>query len=86
MKKISKRKWIGWMLTGIGALPFAIVLFCGIYTAFTGMSVQFFAPPVYGFRAFMDFIILASYLYWPAYLIGVLCIGVGIWCLRKKNT
>ncbi len=85
MKKISKRKWIGWMLTGIGALPFAIVLVCAVYEAITGMSFLM-GPVVYGFRAFMDFIILASYLYWPAYLIGVLCIGVGIWCLRKKNT
>ena len=80
---MNKRTWTGLILICLGILPFGTMLFCGIFAAITGFRGTP-APPVYGVPAFMDFIILASAVYWPVYVFGIVCIIAGIVVLCKK--
>lgn len=83
---MKNKKRIGTLLLILGCLPFAVVAGFGIYHAIVGFSgLSIAGPAVYGFAAFMDFVILASYLYWPAYLVGAVLIAAGIVVLRKKK-
>lgn len=81
------RKRIFWkVLLFIGFLPFVIALGSGIYAGITGYSgLAISGAPVYGFAAFMDWMILYSYIYWPTYVIGLVLIVVSLVQLRKKG-
>jgi len=65
-----------WVLLIIGLLPFVYVLGVGIYSSYMGYSgLCFFECELdYGIAAFVDSIIITSYLFWPLYLIGIVFI------------
>lgn len=70
----------------IGFVPFVIALGSGVYAGFTGYSgLAISSAPAYGLAAFMDWMILYSYLYWPTYVIGLVLIGVSLVQLRKRG-
>ena len=69
-----------------GCVPFAAVLISGIYKAITGFSgLAFDAPPAYGLEAFLDWVILVSFLYWPLYLIGGVLIIIPVAVMLAKK-
>ncbi len=89
MKKIfMKLKKCTWELVIIlGACPFAFVLLSGIYKAITGFSGLCLkgCTDSYGFSAFMDWVILFSFVFWPIYVIGLILMIIGIIMVRRKN-
>jgi len=84
-----KKKNLLWkILLALGFVPFAGVLISGIYkaiTGFSGLRMSFDTPPAYGFAAFLDWVILVSFLYWPLYIIGGLLIIVSISVMLIKK-
>ncbi len=83
-----KHKNLLWkLLLAVGCIPFAAVLVSGIYKAITGFSgLSISAPPAYGMGAFLDWVILASFLYWPLYIIGglLIIVSIAVMLIRKK--
>ena len=63
-----------------GCLPFIGCLWTGIDRAINGFSFLW-SPVVRGFYAFLTAVLLFSYLYWPAYLIGLMLILVSVFAL-----
>lgn len=82
-----KKKNLLWkILLALGFVPFAGVLISGIYKAITGFSgLSISTPPSYGFAAFLEWVILVSFLYWPLYIIGGLLIIVSISVMLIKK-
>jgi len=81
-----KRKIIWKIVLIAGLFPFAAVIVSGIYKAaagFAGLAVS--SPPAYGISAFLDWVVLASFVYWPAYLVGlILIVAAAVMLTRKK--
>lgn len=78
----TKRKWK--ILLAIGILPFAVALLTGIYNAIVGFSgLAITSPPVYGWAAFVDWMILYSFIYWPTYVLGIVLIVLALIKLKK---
>lgn len=73
---MKKKKIISYVILFIGLLPFVYVLCIGIYNSFSGYSrlCLFECELDYGLSAFIDSIIITSYLFWPLYLIGLIFI------------
>ena len=68
----------------IGFIPFIIALLVGIYFAITGFSGLCFCTNYYGFKAFIDSIIMFSYVFYPNYIIGIILIILSIIKLKNK--
>lgn len=69
----------------LGAAPFLFVLGGSAYAAingFAGLSIM--GPVSYGWEAFGSWLLLASSIYWPGYLLGYCLILLGISGLRKE--
>lgn len=94
-KKEKFRKILSYVLLVIGVLPFLITLYGGIYSAIEGtyegiciMCDMSTMDLIYGMEAFKVTIAFAVYLFWPAYIIGLLFIVISIIMLvyiRKKK-
>lgn len=81
------KKTLWKILLVIGVVPFAIVLLYGIYVAITGFSgVSILGDVNYGFGAFLDWIILYSYVYWSTYVIGLVLIILSVIKLKKSRS
>jgi len=78
-----KKLWITLLI--IGCVPFLIALSMGIYNSIVGFSGLGFYNRYYGFKAFLDTIILLSYLIFPFYIIGLFLIIFSIIKLRRKK-
>lgn len=79
---MKKNIWI--ILLILGLLPFIVVLIGSIYvsiTGFGGLTMNHY----YGFEAFIDWLILWSYIYWPSYIIGIVLILLSIIKLKNKR-
>lgn len=81
MKK--KKVWI--ILLVVGIIPLIVPLILGIYNSIIGYSglCLFQCDYYYGIKAFIDSIILYSYIFWPTYVIGILLIILSIIKLKK---
>ena len=64
----------------IGCLPFLSCLWTGIDRAVNGFSFLW-SPVEKGLDAFLTAVLLFSYLFWPAYLIGLMLILVSVFAL-----
>lgn len=84
---MKKKNIIWWILLIIGLVPFVLPLIFGIKSAIFGYSglCLFDCSLDYGFSAFIDSIIIISYLFWPAYLIGAVLIIIGIFKLIENK-
>lgn len=83
-----KKKNLIWLLMLIiGFIPFAFPLLYGIKNAIFGYSglCLFDCSLDYGFSAFVDTLVLISYLFWPAYIIGIVLIIIGIFKLIENK-
>jgi hypothetical protein len=81
-----KNKKLLWLIPlFIGLVPFVWALIGGLYSAINGFSGIMFGPSYYGFQAFFDWVILFSYIAWPAYLVGLALIGLSLFMLLKKS-
>lgn len=79
-----KNKKILWKtLLIMGFVPFILVLFYGLYSAITGFSGLCFCGNYYGFKAFIDSIIMVSYVFYPAYIIEIILIIVSLLKFKK---
>ena len=80
-----KVTWIWKLMLAVGLLPFAAVLLSGIYAAVTGFSgMAITSPPLYGLPAFVDWVVLYSFVCWPTYVIGIVLIAAAV-LLRWKG-
>lgn len=66
---MKKKLWL--ILLVLGLLPFIILLVGGIYYSIVGFAPLYWSYVHYGFSAFMNFILLWSYVYWPTYIVGI---------------
>ena len=62
----------------IGLIPFIFALFLGIYFAITGFSGLCFCGAFYGFKAFIESIILYSENFYQNYILGFILIIIFI--------
>lgn len=62
----------------IGLIPFIFALFLGIYFAITGFSGLCFCGDFYGFKAFIESIILYSENFYQNYILGFILIIIFI--------
>lgn len=70
----------------IGLIPFIFALFLGIYFAITGFSGLCFCGDFYGFKAFIESIILYSENFYQNYILGfILIIIFIIKTINKKS-
>lgn len=80
-----KNKRLIWIiLLVLGSIPFVVALIYGIFSAINGFSGLCFCPNYYGFTAFFDSILLFSFVYYPAYIIGIILIVLSIIKIVKK--
>lgn len=80
-----KRTWIWKLMLAVGLLPFAAVLLSGFHAAVTGFNgMAITSPPQYGLPAFVDWMVLYSFVYWPTYIIGALLLAAAA-VLRRKG-
>lgn len=82
---MNKKKVLSILLIGIGSLPFLYILYRCIDAAIYGFSFGIWAPAEYGAQAFLSILVLGSYLIWPAYLVGMILIIIGIHLLIKSK-
>ena len=82
-----QKKNLGWIiLLIVGILPFVIALGGGIYAAITGFNgMAIMSPLQYGWPAFRDWIVLWSFVYWPTYVIGLVCLLIAALQWKKKR-
>ena len=82
---MKKKFWIVFLIVGI--IPFIIPIISGIYYSRRGYSVLCWwqCDYYYGFNAFIDSIILYSYILWPTYIIGIVIIVLSIIKLKNKK-
>lgn len=65
----------------VGTLPFLVAIVSGFYAALTGFSgLAIKSPASYGWEAFMEWIILYSFVYWPTYVVGVILM---LWAIAR---
>ena len=81
--KNDKKLWI--ILLIIALIPFLMALLVGIYFAITGFSGLCLCGNFYGFKAFVESIILYSYNYYQNYIIGIILIILAIIKLKKTH-
>ena len=62
----------------IGLIPFIFALFLGVYFAITGFSGLCFCGDFYGFKAFIESIILYSENFYQNYILGFILIIIFI--------
>ena len=62
----------------IGLIPFIFALFVGVYFAITGFSGLCFCGDFYGFKAFIESIILYSENFYQNYILGFILIIIFI--------
>jgi hypothetical protein len=74
------------ILIVIGALPFAYTILSGIYMSIIGFSGLCLkgCNDSHGISAFMDWIVLFIFVYWPLLLIGAILIILGIIMVERK--
>ncbi|MGM9849969.1 MAG: hypothetical protein ACI31V_03625 [Bacilli bacterium] len=82
---MKKKFWIVFLIVGI--IPFIIPIISGIYYSIRGYSglCWWQCDYYYGFNAFIDSIILYSYILWPTYIIGIVIIVLSIIKLKNKK-
>ena len=78
------KKKVSFILLILGLLPFVILLCGGIYSAINGFSGLTISMKQYGIDAFIDWIILWSFVYWPTYIIGIVLIIISIVLKRGR--
>ena len=82
-KKVPKNlKWK--ILLIIGLLPFIFVLAYGIYSMLEGFS--FFSTSYHGIDAFIFFLFIFSFLFWPLYILGAALIIISVVKLKNSNS
>jgi len=83
-----KRKNILWKIVLIiGILPFLVAFILGLYSGITGFSGLCIlnCKDVYGIQAFVDSLIMYSYIFWPTYIIGLIMILISILLMKTKK-
>lgn len=83
---MNKKRFIWKLLLIVGIIPFIVPIIYGISNAIFGFSrlcLGINCSKSLGFDAFIDSIILYSYLFWPTYIIGLLLIIISIFKLKK---
>lgn len=82
---MRKKLWI--ILLVVGTLPFIVSLTFGIYSSISGFSglCWWQCNYDYGFKAFFDSILLFSYIFWPAYIIGTILIILSAIKIKNKK-
>lgn len=85
INKIKKKQILYRILLGIGVLPFVLLFVNGIYNAIFGMSGLCIGmcSLYFGFSAFIDTIVLFSFIFWPVEIICLILIIVSIVKLKK---
>lgn len=85
MRSNKKIVWI--ILLIFGLIPFILLIVGGFNAAFNGFSgLCFFScENYYGMAALIDYVLLFSFIYWPAYVVGLLFIVLSIIRLKKLN-
>ena len=69
------KKFLFRILIIVGVAPFVIAVATGIYAAVTGFAgMAITSPPQYGFDAFIEWLFLYSYVFWPTYLAGAVAL------------
>ena len=77
-------KHIGWkILLFIGMLPFLIVLGMGVFNSIFGFTFMF--DTSYGINAFLDTLLIITFLFWPAYLVGIVLIIISSVNIKKQK-
>ncbi|MBE5822022.1 MAG: hypothetical protein E7311_05505 [Clostridiales bacterium] len=79
-KTNKNKKWK--ILLFIGTLPFVIIIGISIISMFTGFTFLFSTS--HGISAFLDSILILSFLFWPTYIIGAVLIILSIIKLKQK--
>lgn len=82
---MNKRKIISIGMMVIGASPFLYILYRCVDAAINGFTFGWGAPAEHGAQAFLSVLVLGSYVIWPAYIVGLILIIVGIHLLRKNK-
>lgn len=82
---MNKRKIISILMIGIGTFPFLYILYRCVDAAINGFTFGWGAPAEHGAQAFLSVLVLGSYVLWPAYIIGIVLIIIGILLLRKNK-
>ena len=78
----KKTPWI--ILLIVGIMPFVIALGGAAYAALAGFNgLAITSPLTYGWPAFRDWIVLWSFVYWPTYVVGGICIAISLIKLKK---
>lgn len=82
---MKKKKVLWIILLIIGLLPFIAVLTISILASIFGFSglCLLECSYYYGFEAFRDSIILFSFVFWPAYIVGLILIIISIIFLKR---
>lgn len=82
----AMKKAIYAILILLGAIPFGYVLGGGLHAAVEGFGgLSILGPVTYGWEAFFNWVLLAAYLFWPGYLIGIVLIVLGAAGLRRES-
>ena len=82
---MNKRKIISIGMMVIGASPFLYILYRCVDAAINGFTFGWGAPAEHGAQAFLSVLVLGSYVIWPAYIVGLILIIIGILLLRKNK-
>ncbi len=82
--KIWKSKRFWQVILMIGILPFLSCLLKGLDGAINGISFLW-GPADYGWEGFLTAIVFFSYLFWPAYLIGLILIMISVFALVYRK-
>lgn len=82
-EKKTKKKIIWKILLFIGTLPFVIILVMSIINAINGF--EFLFSTSYGWEAFIGTAVIYSFLFWPAYIVGILLIILSIIMLVRLS-
>ena len=84
-----KKKILWIILLILGFVPFIMVLHLGMNNAINGLERGFClsgdCTKYYGFSAFIDTIVLISYVFWPFYILGFVLIIFSIAKLLKNK-
>lgn len=81
---MKKKKVLWKIILVVGFIPFIAVLTFGIYSAIFGFSGLCFCGEYYGFKAFVDSIIMYSAVFYPTYIIGIIFITLSIIKLKQS--
>ena len=82
---LNKNKRLYKVLLGIGIIPFALLFVTSIFNAifgFSGLCIGM-CDLYFGFSAFIDTIVLFSFVFWPIEIISLILIIVSIVKLKK---